>query len=145
MLTVAEKLAVFSLGENVACGIDACLVEVVKADKMVSYLVGGIREHKYDLLKSHCDALKADRETVTRKDRENNRSFTAGEFCAYVLCDLFNTCVVTLCTGNDSLRNCDNVAVADLDIFRLCGCKNAVRYDSRDIIACSDYGCANAS
>ena len=101
MLVVAEKLAVLLFRENVGHGIYARVIKKIDVDQVVSNLVCGVREHKNDGLKSLCNALKADRETVSRKDGENDSRLSSGELCADIRRDLINVREVTLCTCNN--------------------------------------------
>ena len=57
---LAEKLTVSLERENVAVGVNTRFIYFVKAYKLVTYLVGGIAEHKNYLLCTLCDALEAD-------------------------------------------------------------------------------------
>ena len=96
MLANTEMLAVFSLGQNVSPRIDACGVKIVKADKVVSNLVGGVAEHKSHLFESRCNTLEADREAVAGEYGENYGCFTRGEFSTNISGDLPDGRVITL-------------------------------------------------
>ena len=65
VLFVAEELAVFFERENVGVGVNARLVYLIKAYKMVTDLVGGVAEHKNYLFASLGDTAQADGKTVS--------------------------------------------------------------------------------
>ena len=55
MLVFAEKFTVFFEGKNVAVGIDTRIVKLVIGEKVISYFIAGVAEHKNNFLCALCD------------------------------------------------------------------------------------------
>ena len=65
MNSVSEKLTVLIKAQYIAVRIYSCLVYLIYADKLVSYLIRRIGKHEHYLLCAHCDTAQADSKTVT--------------------------------------------------------------------------------
>ena len=142
---IAEELTVALQRKNVAIRIHACRIDLIERDHRVSNLVGGIAEHKHNLLCALGNAAQADRKTVTREDREQNTDGAAAELVSHVLGDRINRCIVTLCTCNDRLSHRNNVAVTQLKALCLCCLQHTVGHDCGKIIALADDGATDTA
>ena len=96
MCVDAEELSVFFQSKHIAIGIDACSIDLVKADQFVSDFIGRIAEHQDDLLCALRDAPQTDREPVAGKNGEDHSHSPAAELGSDICRDILHAAVITL-------------------------------------------------
>ena len=145
MLGSAECTAEILNCKHVAEGVDAALVESIKIDQAVAYLVRGVGEQQDDLLGAACDTFEADGEAVTAEYGENNANGLAAEFGFYVCSDVVDGCIVAIGACDNSLGDRDDVAVIEYKIVFLHSGKDRVTNNLDYVVALADNGSFDTS
>ena len=137
---VAEQLPVLLQRQHIPVGVHALLVHEVRVNKMVAYLIGGVAEHKDDLLCALGNAPQADGKAVAAEDGENDTHGLTAQLGADVGGNIIGRGIVALCAGHNGLGHGYNIPVADgKAILRLCGSlQNGLGDDLHQIIAAAD-------
>ena len=138
MKRIAERLAVFLLGQHIAVRIDAGILQKLLVKEVVSDLVRGIAEHERDLLHAGSDAAQHDGKTVAGENRENDADMVTAELRFHILGDVLHRRIVSGGTRNDGLRHGDYVAVVEGEMLRLRSGKNAVAHQRDKIVSLTD-------
>ena len=145
MLFVSEEFAIFLKIEDVTVGVDTLFVHSVKADKVISNLVGRVGEHKHDLFCASGNTAETDCEAISAENGEDHANSSFRELCTNVGSNVVNGSIITLRTGNNSLGHGDDIAISDLKT-RLPGrLENRIYNDFCQIITASDDGRAHTS
>ena len=137
---VAEQLPVFFQGQHVPVGVHALFVHHIRVDQVIAHLVGGIAQHKNDLLCALGNAPQADSEAVAAEDGENNAHRFTAQLFLYIGGNIVHGGIVALSTGHDGLGHGHYIPVPDgKAILRLGGSlQNGLGDDLHQIVAAAD-------
>ena len=143
MSNEAKQLTIFFFGQHIAVGINIVLIHHIPVDQVVAHFVRGITEHQNDFLATGSNAAQADRKAVTAQNGEDNAYSFATQFCANVLCNIFDTYIVALSACNDRLGHSNDIPVAGGYTIDANSIQNRTGNDFGQVIALTNNRCAN--
>ena len=136
----AEVAAELLQGQHVPVGVHAGLVQLIHADQVVTYLIGGQAEEQHDLLRTGGNAGEQEGETVAAEDGEGDAHGLAAGLGLHVGGDLLNGGIVALAAGHYGFGDGDHVLIPGGDALLSQGVCNGVGGDGNDIVTLTENG-----
>ena len=134
MARLSEEGDELFLIQDIGIRIHILVIHDFSIEQMIADFIGRVAQHEIDLLCASGDTAQNNRETVAAGDREYNTDILSAEFFSDIFRDVIDGAVVALASGNDGLRNGENIAVTDGEFSAFSSFENSFNDDGFQII-----------